>query len=134
MRRWVVIEDGWLRVSNRENGTVLRIVSLDDVEAIVAARSSKKFSFECVLATRELAFAAETEADCQRWIGVISRIVELNKRFRENVRRAVLCFLAIRRFRGDECEHVGAASKDVTGIIVGMVWKSQFDDRRLWLF
>jgi hypothetical protein len=134
MRRWVWIEDGWLRVSVREKGAVLRTVSLDDIEDIVAARSTKNFSFECVLAYRKLAFAAETESDCQRWCGALSRIVEQSKRFRENARRAVLCFLAIRRFRGDECEHIGAASKDVMGIIVGMVWKSRFEDRRLWLF
>jgi hypothetical protein len=50
------------------------------------------------------------------------------------VRNAMFCFLAIRKFRRQECEHVGTVCNDVMGIILGMIWDSRFSDRRMWLF
>jgi lambda repressor-like predicted transcriptional regulator len=42
--------------------------------------------------------------------------------------------LAIRKFRRQECEHVGTVCKDVMGIIVAMIWESRFSDQRIWRF
>jgi hypothetical protein len=145
-RRWAQIEaDGHLRFYANKQGAVRRTVALEHVLSVSEApcdTRSRKYGFVVELEVpkggasrnKQLALCADDEGELQRWLAAFVRVVERNRWFLENVRRAVLCFLAIRKFRRDECEHVGAASKDVVGITVGLVWKSRFEERRLWLF
>jgi hypothetical protein len=60
-------------------------------------------------------FVAACSTECKSWVEALAQVTERNLRVVANARRAVLCFLVICRYRRQECEHVGAASKDAAG-------------------
>ena len=104
------------------------------------SESKKKFAF-AIVERRDakrppatICFYAEGKDSFDSWLDAFARCVECNKRTLENVRKAIFCFLAIRKFRRQECEHVGTVCKDVMGIFVAMIWESRFSDRRIWRF
>jgi hypothetical protein len=142
MKRWVQFDEtnDVLLICDRPGGRLKRTVRITSIESVGAMpESKKKFAFAISERRRgkppaTINFYAESKDSFDSWFGAFARCVECNKRALENVRRAILCFLAIRKFRRDECEHVGTVCKDVMGIIVAMIWESRSSESRIWRF
>ncbi len=144
MKRWVqfVEEDELMLIYDRPSGRLKRTVRLESIESVACMpESGKKFAFAIQKNRgprsplyKTICFSAENKDSFDSWFGAFASCVERNKRVLENVRKAIFCFLAIRRFRREECGYVGTVCNDVMGIIVGMIWESRFSDRRKWLF
>ncbi len=140
MKRWVEmsVKDSMLfyfKTKKTNAGQWVRCVNLREVVRVrLQAGCQRKFCFSLDTKRRVCTFYAASQDEFDQWFVPLLAVVEENKKRVRNVRNAVLCFLAIKKFRSNECEWVGAASKDVIGIIVGLVWKSQFELGKIWSF
>lgn len=86
------------------------------------------------LSRRSYGFRADSQDAYEHWVALLAHTLErIHERRSGNARRAILCFLAIRRFRRQECEPLACACKEVIGIIVEMVWRSRLECNKLWL-